>query len=142
VRKGNSSDNVLGIGGVTTYWLPPIARHEDGCIWAPKYPHIPTCHQEVAADIIETFPCKSTPGQHRLHLAQPKPASVVIRKFSSLRLSHSCTVPFSGFLAVLFAATAIRIAKRKLLLRVSIAQPRRNFEIRLKVIVGTVAALF
>jgi hypothetical protein len=69
--------------------------------------------------------------------------TIIIRKCNSLR-THSCTVPFSRLLAVLFATTAIGIAERKFLLRVDIAQPRRNFEIRLNEtkIVDTVRALF
>jgi hypothetical protein len=70
-------------------------------------------------------------------------STIFIRKCNSLG-SHSCTVPFSRLLAVLFATTAIGIAERKFLLRVNIAQPRRDFEIRLKEtkIVRTVRALF
>jgi hypothetical protein len=58
--------------------------------------------------------------------------------------THSCAVPLGRLLTVLFATTAIGIAERKFLLRVDIAQPRRNFEIRLKEtkIAGTVSALF
>lgn len=70
-------------------------------------------------------------------------STIIIRKCNSLG-THSCTVPFSRLLAVLFATTAIGIAERKFLLRVDIAQPRRNFEIRLNEtkIVDTVRALF
>ena len=58
--------------------------------------------------------------------------------------THSCTVPFGRLLAVLFATTAIGIAERKFLLRVDIAQLRRDFEIRLKEtkIVSTDGSLF
>ena len=58
--------------------------------------------------------------------------------------THSCTVPLSRLLAVLFATTAIGIAESKFLLRVGIAQPRRDFEIGLKKtkIVATAGALF
>jgi hypothetical protein len=58
-------------------------------------------------------------------------STIIIRKCNPLG-THSCAVPSSRLLAVLFATTAIGIAKRKFLLRVDIAQPRRNFEIRLK----------
>ena len=65
----------------------------------------------------------------------------MIRKWNSLG-THSCTVPFSRLLSVLFATTAISVAERKFLLRVDVAQPRRNFEIRLKETKITVGALF
>jgi hypothetical protein len=70
-------------------------------------------------------------------------STITIQKYNSLG-THSCTVPFSRLLAVLFATTAIGIAERKLLLSVGIAQPRCNFEIRLNEtkIVGAVGALF
>lgn len=68
---------------------------------------------------------------------------MTIRQYNSLG-THSRTVPFSSLLAVLFATTAIGITERKFLLRVDIAKPRRNFEIRLKEmkVVGKVGALF
>jgi hypothetical protein len=70
-------------------------------------------------------------------------STTVIRKCNS-HGTHSCTVPFSRLLAVFLTTTAIRIAERKFLLRIDIAEPCRNFEIRLKEkqIVGTVAAFF
>jgi hypothetical protein len=70
-------------------------------------------------------------------------STIIIRKCNSLG-THSCTVPFSRLLAVLFATAAISIAERKFLLGVDIAQPGSNFEIRLNetTIVDTVRALF
>jgi hypothetical protein len=47
-------------------------------------------------------------------------STIIIRKCNSLG-THSCTVPFSRLLAVLFATTAIGITERKFLLRVNIA---------------------
>jgi hypothetical protein len=104
----------LAIGGITTYWLQLIVRYEDG-IGASKYLH-------MYSRVIRSERQMSL----KLLLVNPRKANI------TRTLRNSCTVPFCRLLAVLFATTAICIAERKLLLRVDIAEPRRNFEIRLK----------
>jgi hypothetical protein len=139
---------VLAIGGVTKYWLQPFVRHEDGCIGACEYPQMYSGvirdERQKSLKLLLVNPRKANITHTLRNLNMKNSISTITnRKCNSLG-THSCAVPFSRLLAVLFAATAIGIAESKFLLSVGVAQPRRNFEIRLKEtkIVGDVGALF
>jgi hypothetical protein len=138
---------VLAIVGATKYRLQLFVQHEDGCIGACEYPQIYSGvirrERQKSLKLLLVNPRKANIARALRNLNMNGISTIIIRKCNSLG-THSCTIPFSGLLAVLFATTAIGVAERKFFLRVGIAKPRRNFEIRLKekTIVGTVGALF
>jgi hypothetical protein len=118
-----------------------FVRHEGGCIRA--YPQIYSGiiggEWKKLLKLLLVNPRKANITRTLRNLKMKNSFStIIIQKCNSLG-THSCTVPFSRLLAVLLATTTIGIAERKFLLRVDIAQPRRNFKIRLKEtkIVGT-----
>ena len=137
---------VLAIEGVTKYWLQLFVRHKDGCIGECEYPRMYSGvirdERQKSLKLLLVDPRKANIARTLRNLGMKNGISTIIIRKCNSPGTHSRTVPFSRLLAVLFATTAIGIAKCKFLLRVGITQPRRNFEIRLKEtkIVDTVGA--
>lgn len=140
VRHHAYGDIVLAMS-TAKYWLQLLIRHEDGCK-SCEYPQMREWQKSLKLFFVNPRKANITRTLRNLNMKNSI-STVIIRKYYSLK-TYSCTVPFSCLLAVLFATTAIGIAERKFLLRIGIAQPRRNFEIRLKEmkVVGIVGALF